>query len=80
MEQLTITTALTTITTTSRSLFNRYYSYLWHRHFKTMISEEGGRYSITIFGLNSDGANCLTRQFVDRFNLVKCESEVTMAA
>lgn len=60
MEQLIITTALTTITTTSRSLFNRY--------------------SITIFGLNSDGANCLTRQFVDRFNLVKCEGEVTMAA
>lgn len=80
MEQLTITTALTTITTTSRSLFNRYYSYLWHRHFKTMISEEDGCYSITIFGLNSEEANCLTEQFVDRFNLVKCDGEVTMAA
>lgn len=80
MEEIFMTTALTTISTASRSLFNRYYHYLWRHDYRTSTSRTGGKFSITVFGLDRDEADHLTEQLASRFHLVKIEEATGIAA
>ncbi|MBR5117084.1 MAG: hypothetical protein IK100_00390 [Muribaculaceae bacterium] len=72
--------SLTTISTTSRSLFNRYYDYLWRHDFKTMTSTDNGKYSITVLGLKRKEADALIAQLKFCFGRKKTEEAAAVAA